>query len=65
MEAALLAKVEITPADFQALMQQRATRVQSYLVETGHVPPEQLSLAAPKPVDATGQGKSRVNLTLQ
>jgi hypothetical protein len=65
MEAKLLELTEITPDDFKKLMDERATAVQSYLLQTGKVTPERLTIAAPKAVDASFQGSNRVNLTLQ
>ncbi|HUI07279.1 MAG TPA: DUF748 domain-containing protein [Verrucomicrobiae bacterium] len=65
MEKFLIEKTTITPADFAALMQDRATKVQQYLLQTGQVTADRLTIVAPKPVDASFQGQSRVNLTLQ
>ncbi len=64
MEKFVIAKTEITPADFAALMQERANKVQGYLLQTGKVTADRLTVAAPKPVDASFQGQSRVNLAL-
>ena len=65
MEKFLIAKTEVTPAEFAALMQERATKVQEYLLQTGKVTADRLAIAPPKAVDASFQGQSRVNLTLQ
>ena len=65
MEKFLIEKTEIIPADFAALMQERATKVQEYLLQTGKMAADRLTIATPKPVDATFQGQSRVNLSLQ
>ena len=65
MEAKLIELTEITPDDFKKLMQERATAVQSYLLQSGKVTTERLTLVEPKPVDASFQGSNRVNLSLQ
>jgi Domain of Unknown Function (DUF748) len=65
MEAKLIELTEITPDDFKKLMSERAAAVQSYLLQTGKVTPERLTLVEPKPVDASFQGSSRANLSLQ
>jgi hypothetical protein len=65
MEAKLLELTEVTPDDFKKLMDDRAAAVQSYLLQSGKVTPERLTLVAPKTVDASFQGSNRVNLTLQ
>jgi hypothetical protein len=65
METKLIELTEITPDDFKKLMNERAIAVQSYLLQSGKVTPERLSLAEPKTVDASFQGSSRVNLSLQ
>ena len=65
MEKFLIAKAEITPADYATLMQERATKAQEYLLQTRKVAADRLTLVAPKPVDASYRGQSRVNLTLQ
>lgn len=64
MEKFVITKTEITPAEFAALMQERANKVQAYLLQTGKVTADRLTIAAPKPVDAFFQGQSRVNLGL-
>lgn len=65
MEAKLIELTEIAPADFRKLMEERATAVQSYLLQSGKVTSERLTLVEPKPVDASFQGSNRVNLSLQ
>jgi len=65
MEAILIAQTVVTAADFNALMQTRAARVQRYLLQTGLVAAERMFIVVPKPVDAAYQGQSRVNLSLQ
>jgi hypothetical protein len=65
MEAKLLELTEITPDDFKKLMEARAATVQSYLLQSGKVTPERLTMVAPKTIDASFQGSNRVNLTLQ
>jgi uncharacterized protein involved in outer membrane biogenesis len=65
MEAKVLELTEITPDDFKKLMDKRATAVQSYLLQSGKVTPERLSVIAFKTVDASFQGSNQANLTLQ
>jgi hypothetical protein len=65
MEAKLLELTEITPDDFKKLMEARAAVVQSYLLQSGKVTPERLTMVAPRTVDASFQGSNRVNLALQ
>jgi hypothetical protein len=65
MEAKLVELTEITPDDFKKLMQERAAVVQGYLLQSGKVATERLTLVEPKLVDASFQGSSRVNLSLQ
>jgi len=65
MEAKLIELTEVAPDDFKKLMEARATAVQSYLLQSGKVAPEKLSLVEPKLVDASFKGASRVNLSLQ
>jgi uncharacterized protein involved in outer membrane biogenesis len=65
MEARIIETIEVTPDDFHALMQARADTVQNYLLQTGQVAAERLFIVAPKPVDTSLQGQSRVDLSLQ
>jgi hypothetical protein len=65
MEKFLIEKTEIPPAEFAGLMRERANKVQAYLLQTGKVTADRLTVAAPKPVDASFRGQSRVNLSLQ
>jgi hypothetical protein len=65
METKLIEVTEVTPADFKKLMDDRAAAVQSYLLQSGKVEAERLTVAASKTVDASFQGSNRVNLTLQ
>jgi hypothetical protein len=65
METKLIEVTEVTPADFKKLMDDRAATVQSYLLQSGKVEAERLTVAASKTVDASFQGSNRVNLTLQ
>jgi uncharacterized protein involved in outer membrane biogenesis len=65
MEAKLIEVTEVTPDDFKKLMDDRAAAVQSYLLQSGKVEQERLTVAASKTVDASFQGANRVNLTLQ
>jgi uncharacterized protein involved in outer membrane biogenesis len=65
MEAKLIEVADITPDDFKKLMDHRASAVQGYLLQSGKVTPERITIAASKAVDASYQGASRVNLTLQ
>jgi len=65
MEAKLIEVTEVTPDDFKKLMDDRAAAVQSYLLQSGKVEHERLTVVASKTVDASFQGANRVNLTLQ
>jgi outer membrane protein OmpA-like peptidoglycan-associated protein len=64
-EARIIETIEVTPDDFRALMQARADSVQKYLLQTGQVGAERMFIVAPKPVDPSYQGQSRVDLSLQ
>jgi len=64
-EARIVETIEVTPDDFRALMQARADRVQKYLLQSGQVGAERMFIIAPKPVDPSYQGQSRVDLSLQ
>jgi hypothetical protein len=64
-EARIIETIEVTPDDFRALMQARADGVQKYLLQTGQVGAERMFIIAPKPVDSSYQGQSRVDLSLQ
>jgi hypothetical protein len=46
-------------------MQARADRVHQYLLQTGQVGAERIFIVAPKSVDSSYQGQSRVNLSVQ
>jgi hypothetical protein len=46
-------------------MQARADKVQNYLLQTGQVSAERMFIIAPKPVDPSSPGQSRVDLSLQ
>ena len=59
MEARLASRIEIPPAELQAVGEARAQAIRTWLVETGKVAPERIFLA---PVAATGL---RVNLQLK
>jgi uncharacterized protein involved in outer membrane biogenesis len=65
MEAKLLELTEITPNDFKKLMDDRATAVQGYLLQSGKVEAARITIAASRAIDASFQGSNRVNLTLQ
>ncbi len=65
MEAKVLELTEITPDDFKKLMDKRAAAVEGYLLQSGKVTPERVTVIAPKTVDASFQGSNRVDLTLQ
>src|SRR5208283_670717 len=65
METKLIEVADITPDDFRKLMDHRADAVQGYLLQSGKVTPERITIAASKAVDASYQGSNRVNLTLQ
>jgi hypothetical protein len=64
-EARIIETIAVTPGDFRALMEARADRVQKYLLQTGQVGTERMFIIAPKPVDPSYQGQSRVDLSLQ
>ena len=59
MEKFLIEKADVTQADFAALMQERAAKVQAYLLQTGKITGDRLSAGA------ASQGQSRANLSLQ
>ncbi len=65
MEKKLIELAQITPDDFKKLMTDRAAAVQSYLLQTGKVEADRISLMPPKTVTASYQGSSRVVMTLQ
>jgi hypothetical protein len=64
-EARIIETIEVTPDDFRALIQARADRVQKYLLQTGQVGAKRMFIVAPKLVDSSYQGQSRVDLSLQ
>jgi hypothetical protein len=64
-EARIVETIEVTPDDFRALIQARADSVQKYLLQTGQIGAERMFIVAPKPVDPSYQGQSRVDLSLQ
>jgi hypothetical protein len=64
MEELLAAKIAVTGEEFRQLMTARAGWVQGALLQDGQVAADRLLLIAPKPVDATYRGESRVNLSL-
>jgi len=64
-EVRIIETIAVTPDDFRALMEARADRVQQYLLQTGQVGAERMFIIAPKPVDPSYQGQSRVDLSLQ
>ena len=59
MEKILVEKIEVTQADYAALMQERAAKVQAYLLQTGKVTVDRVTVAT------SPQGQSRANLSLQ
>jgi len=59
MQKFIVEKTAITQADFAALTQERAAKVQTYLLQTGRVAADRLSVGAPS------RDWSRVNLSLQ
>ncbi len=63
-EDQLLQKIQVTDDDLRELMQQRANRVQSYLLKTEKVTADRLFITAPKPVNSSFKGEDRVNLSL-
>lgn len=64
MQDQLVEKIPITMDDLRDLMKARAARVQSYLLNTQKVTADRLFIIAPKAVDKTYKGESRVNLSL-
>jgi hypothetical protein len=64
MEDQLAARIEITSDDFRELMQQRANRVQAYLLQTGKVTGDRLYVTTPKSINGSFQGQDRVNMSL-
>ena len=66
MEKELVASLTatVTDDDLRDLMQERARQVQSYLLKSGAVATERLFMIAPKPIDASAKGESKVNLSL-
>lgn len=64
MEAQLAQKIEVTDDDLRDLMNQRAARVQAYLLKDGKLDAGRLFITAPKPASAASKGEDRVNLTL-
>ncbi|MDB6124965.1 MAG: uncharacterized protein JWQ71_3958 [Pedosphaera sp.] len=64
MEGQLLKKIVITDDDLRTLMQERAKKVEDYLLQTGKVSAERLFIIAPKAIDASFKGENRVNLSL-
>ena len=64
-EARIIETIEVTPGDFDALRQARADSVQKYLLQNGQVGAERMFIVAPKPVDSSYQGQSRVDLSLE
>ncbi len=64
MENQLLKRIQITDDDLRDLMQARANKVQTYLLQTEKVTAERLFIIAPKPIDASFKGEDRVNLSL-
>ncbi len=64
MEAQLALKIEITNDDFRGLMNRRARSVENYLLKTGKVTGDRVSVTPPKPIDASFKGEDRANLSL-
>jgi hypothetical protein len=64
-EARIIETIEVTPGDFDALRQARADSVQKYLLQNGQVGAERMFIVAPKRVDSSYQGQSRVDLSLE
>jgi hypothetical protein len=65
MESRIIETIDVTPDDFRTLMQARADRVRNYLLQTGQVAADRMFIVAPKPVDPSYQGQSRVDLSLE
>lgn len=64
MEDQLLRKIQVTDDDLRDLMQQRANKVQSYLLKTEKVTADRLFITAPKPINSSFKGEDRANLSL-
>lgn len=64
MEDQLLRKIQVTDDDLRDLMQQRANKVQSYLLNTEKVTAERLFITAPKPINSSFKAEDRANLSL-
>jgi hypothetical protein len=64
MEDQLVKRIQITDDDLRELMQARASKVQSRLLQTEKVTAERLFIIAPKPIDASFKGGLQVNLSL-
>ncbi len=64
MEAKLLARVKVEDNELRDLMQQRAQSVQAFLLKTEKVTAERLFIIAPKALDETYRGESKVDLLL-
>ena len=65
MEKKLIEIAGITPEDYKKLMDGRAAAVQSYLLQSGKVETNRITIAASKTVDASYQRRDPVDLTLQ
>lgn len=64
MATLLAEKIDVNEEEYRQLMSARARFVQDWLVQNGQVTTDRLFLLAPKPVDASYAGQSRVNLSL-
>ena len=64
METKLLARVKVEDNELRDLMQQRAQSVQAFLLKTEKVTAERLFIIAPKALDETYRGESKVDLLL-
>jgi hypothetical protein len=64
MEELLAEQIEVSQEEFRELMTARSRWVQDWLLQKGTIATDRLFLVAPKPVDASYQGESRVNLLL-
>jgi hypothetical protein len=64
MEILLMATIPVSDTDFQALADERAKSVRAYILQTGKVEAERLSIAENKTGGVRSDG-SRVYLQLQ
>jgi len=64
IEARLVAAIQVSVDDQRDLIKRWAQAVQSYILKTGQVAPERLSIITPESATAPVTGKPRANLSL-